>query len=235
MKNHRKRGTLSVRARLIWAFTLTLLIPSFAIGTLSYMKAANQYQAELSKNSRENVDLLNSLISEEIAPILDDAEYLAAYFNKDWQDAELLKEIEKYNALHSSVSVVNLAMEGHKFLRSPYAESDPDYNLTRPWYVKAIESPGKSVMVDPYQSTITGELILSVSAGLQDGSGVISIGLNLEGISELVHTVKIGKNGYASLVNANNVSIADPFSEVGTALKDSYVEKMEARMKANLI
>ncbi|MGN4124155.1 methyl-accepting chemotaxis protein [Lysinibacillus sphaericus] len=230
MKNHRKRGNLSVRARLILAFTLMLLIPSFAIGTLSYMKAANQYQAELSKNSRENVDLLNSLISEEIAPILDDAEYLAAYFNKDWQDAELLKEIEKYNALHSSVSVVNLAMEGHKFLRSPYAASDPDYNpFTRPWYLKAIESPGKSVMVDPYQSTITGELILSVSAGLKDGSGVISIGLNLEGISELVNTVKIGKNGYASLVNANNVSIADPFSEVGTALKDSYVEKMEGK------
>ncbi|MGE7092908.1 methyl-accepting chemotaxis protein [Lysinibacillus sp. NPDC048646] len=230
MKNHRKQGNLSVRARLIWAFTLALLIPSFAIGTFSYMKAANQYQAELSNNSRENVNLINSLISEEIAPILDDAEYLAAYFNKDWQDAELLKEIEKYNALHSSVSVVNLAMEGHKFLRSPYAESEPDYNpFTRPWYLKAIESTGKSVMVDPYQSSITGELILSVSAGLQDGSGVISIGLNLEGISELVNTVKIGKNGYASLVNANNVSIADPFSEVGKALKDSYVEKMEGK------
>ena len=230
LKNHRKQRSLSVRTRLIWAFTLILLIPSIAIGTFSYMKASDQYQQELSNSSRKNVKLLNTLISDEISPILSDTEYLANFFNKNVQDAEALKELEKYNALHSNVSVVNLAIEGHKFLREPYVKPTADYNpFTRPWYLKAIESPGKGVMVDPYKSTITGELILAVSAGLQDQSGVISIGLNLEGISDLVKTVEIGDNGYASLVNANNLIIADPQAEVGSELKKSYIEKMQGK------
>ncbi len=194
------------------------------------MKASDQYQQELSNSSRKNVKLLNTLISDEISPILSDTEYLANFFNKNVQDAEALKELEKYNALHSNVSVVNLAIEGHKFLREPYVKPTADYNpFTRPWYLKAIESPGKGVMVDPYKSTITGELILAVSAGLQDQSGVISIGLNLEGISDLVKTVEIGDNGYASLVNANNLIIADPQAEVGSELKKSYIEKMQGK------
>jgi len=230
MKNHRKRRGLSVRARLIWAFTLTLLIPSIAIGSFSYLKSSDQYHKELSKSSRENVDLLNTLISNEISPIQSDVEYLAASFNKNVQDADALKELEKYNALHSNVSVVNLAIEGHKFMREPHAESSTDYDpFTRPWYLTAIESPGKNVMIDPYKSTITGELILAVSAGLQDHSGVISIGLNLDGISELVKSVEIGDNGYATLVNANNLIIADPQLEVGSELKKSYIEKMQGK------
>jgi len=230
MKNHRKRRGFSMRARLIWAFTLTLLIPSIAIGTFSYLKASDQYDKELSNSSRENVDLLNTLISNEISPIQSDAEYLAASFNKNVQDADALKELEKYNALHSNVSVVNLAIEGHKFMREPYAKSSADYDpFTRPWYLKAIESPGKGVMVDPYKSTITGELILAVSAGLQDRSGVISIGLNLDGISELVKSVEIGDNGYATLVNANNLIIADPQLEAGSELKKSYIEKIQGK------
>ncbi|PJO41648.1 chemotaxis protein [Lysinibacillus xylanilyticus] len=230
MKNHRKRRGLSVRARLIWAFALILLIPSIAIGSFSYLKSSNQYHKELSESSRENVDLLNTLISNEISPIQSDVEYLSAAFNKNVQDADALKELEKYNALHSNVSVVNLAIKGHKFMREPQAESATDYDpFTRPWYLTAIESPGKNVMIDPYKSTITGELILAVSAGLQDRSGVISIGLNLDGISELVKSVEIGDNGYATLVNANNLIIADPQLEVGSELKKSYIEKMQGK------
>ncbi|WP_198516327.1 methyl-accepting chemotaxis protein [Lysinibacillus xylanilyticus] len=219
-----------MRARLIWAFALILLIPSIAIGSFSYLKSSNQYHKELSESSRENVDLLNTLISNEISPIQSDVEYLSAAFNKNVQDADALKELEKYNALHSNVSVVNLAIKGHKFMREPQAESATDYDpFTRPWYLTAIESPGKNVMIDPYKSTITGELILAVSAGLQDRSGVISIGLNLDGISELVKSVEIGDNGYATLVNANNLIIADPQLEVGSELKKSYIEKMQGK------
>ncbi len=219
-----------MRARLIWAFTLTLLIPSIAIGTFSYMKSDNLYYNELSDSSRENVDLINTLVTKEITPIISDAEYLASFFNKDWQDADALKELDKYNALHNSVSVVALTLEGHGFLRNPSHEMPSDYNpFLRPWYLKAMELPGKGVMIDPYKSNISGDLTLTVSAGLRDNSGVVSIDLNLAEIAELVNTVQIGKNGYTSLVNANNLTIADPFVEVGTKLKDSYIEKMQGK------
>lgn len=115
LKDYRKRKSLSVRARLIWAFTMTLLIPSIAIGIFSYMKSDNLYYNELSDKSRENVDLINSLVTKEISPIINDAEYLAAYFNKDWQDADALKELDKYNALHNRVSVVALTLEAIVF------------------------------------------------------------------------------------------------------------------------
>lgn len=230
LKDYRKRKSLSVRARLIWAFTMTLLIPSIAIGTFSYMKSDNLYYNELSDRSRENVDLINSLVTKEISPIISDAEYLAAYFNKDWKDADALKELDKYNALHTSVSVVALTLEGHSFLRNPYHEMPSDYNpFLRPWYLKAMESPGKGVVMDPYKSNISGDLTLTVAAGLPDKSGVVSIDLNLAEIAKLVDTVEIGKSGYASLVNANNLTIADPNVEVGTKLKDSYIEKMQGK------
>lgn len=230
LKEYRKRKSLSVRARLIWAITMALLIPSIAIGTFSYMKSDNLYYNELSDKSRENVDLINTLVTKEISPIISDAEYLAAYFNKDWQDAAALKELDKYNALHNSVSVVALTLEGHGFLRNPYHEMPSDYNpFLRPWYLKAIESPGKGVVMDPYKSNISGDLTLTVAAGLRDKSGVISIDLKLGEIAELVDAIEIGKSGYASLVNANNLTIADPNVEVGTKLKDSYIEKMQGK------
>lgn len=226
----RKRKSLSVRARLIWALTMTLLIPSIAIGAFSYMKSDDLYYKELNDKSRENVDLINSLVTKEISPIISDAEYLAGYFNKDWQDENALKELDKYNALHNSVSVVALTLEGHGFLRNPYHKMPSDYNpFLRPWYLEAIESPGKGVMIDPYKSNISGDLTLTVAAGLRDKSGVVSIDLDLTEIAELVNAVKIGKSGYASLVNANNLTIADPNVEVGTKLKDAYIEKMQGK------
>lgn len=224
-KGHIKGFT--VKKRLLLAFAFILIVPSVSIGILSYMNASQELESALSSTAQREADLLNTLITKEIQPIVDQAEYYSSLFTIDWTEEEILQELKQYNTVEPSIESVAVAQQGREFMREPFFDFDDDFDpFSRPWYLAAVDKPDRPVIIDPYISSSSGALMMSVSAALKDGSGVISIDINLGAITELISSVHIGDTGFASLMDAKQNYLADPTIENGTKASEQFVKKM---------
>ncbi len=106
----------------------------------------------------------------------------------------------------------------------------PDFDVTsRPWYLNASPSqnPGKkSVWSDPYLDAALHGLVVTTSIPVIDAGGnfrgVVAMDIQLNRISDLVSNIKVGKTGYALLIDKNRRLIAMPeagYSDLGFTAK----------------
>jgi len=90
------------------------------------------------------------------------------------------------------------------------ADFDP---TSRPWYKDAVSNRGKLVFGEPYISASDGSTVISVSKTVEkDGRivGVVSVDINFSALSKDLSQIKIGKNGYAMLIDKNGITLAHP-------------------------
>ncbi|MGE7665400.1 methyl-accepting chemotaxis protein [Ureibacillus composti] len=234
MKRKKMKKGFSVKFRIIVTFILILLIPSVSIGVISYFYSSIEFEDTLSKHSEREVELLDELITNEIKPVVAQADYYSTIISERWTEQQILKELERYNSLEDSVKSVSVVQKGRNFMRNPYFNFDDDFDpFSEPWYLKAIENSESPVVIDPYISSSDGALMMSVAAALKDGSGVISFDINLETIMDLVKSVKIGDTGFASLMDAKQYYLADPNIENGVAADKQYHTQMSDKEFGN--
>jgi GAF domain-containing protein/HAMP domain-containing protein len=102
----------------------------------------------------------------------------------------------------------------------------PDFDVTsRTWYINAspAQNPGhKSVWSDPYLDAALHGLVVTTSTPVIDAGGnfrgVVAMDIQLNRISDLVSNIKVGKTGYALLIDKNKRLIAMPaagYSDLG--------------------
>lgn len=68
---------ISLRKKLIFAFLMILLIPALLIGYTSFKSTKNQILEEQQASAKESVRMLNSNITNTIAPKVHDIEYFS--------------------------------------------------------------------------------------------------------------------------------------------------------------
>lgn len=228
------RRSISVKVRLILTFIFILFVPSIVIGSISYINASKEFQSELSNSAMQQVEQLDTLITKEIRPVIEQAKYYRTIISSHWTEKEIIKELDKYNRIEERVESVTIAQPGKNLLRNPYFSYDDDYDpFTRPWYTGAMENPEEPVIIDPYISSATGQLTMSVASVLNDGSGVVSIDINLETIVDLTKAIKVGESGYASIMDANQTYLADSTIENGTQANEQYSTHMSGNASGN--
>lgn len=236
MKKQKIKKGWSVKVRLIGAFMLILLLPSVAIGSISYINASQEFQAELSNSAVQQVEQLDNLITKEIYPVISQAKYYSSIISDNWTETEILRELDKYNSIEERVESVTIVQPGRNLMRNPYYNFDDDFDpLSSPWYKGAIENPEGPVIIEPYISPVNGALMMSVASVLNDGSGVISIDINLETIVGLTKSIKVGENGYASLMDGKQTYLADPTIENGTQAHEQYSANMSGKEFGNFV
>ncbi|KGR80283.1 methyl-accepting chemotaxis protein [Ureibacillus manganicus] len=230
MKKQKSKRRVSVKVRLIVAFILILLLPSVTIGSISYINASKEFQGELKGSALQQVEQLDTLITREIRPIIDQAKYYSTIISGNWSEREILRELDKYNSIEERVESVTVLQTGRELMRNPSFKFEDDFDpFSSPWYKGAIENPGSPVIIDPYISSTNRNMMMSVSSVLNDGSGVISIDINLETITGLTKSIKVGENGYASLMDGNQTYLADSTIENGTKAHEQYSANMSGK------
>nr|WP_106783262.1 methyl-accepting chemotaxis protein [Lysinibacillus timonensis] len=236
MKKRKSNKVMSVKVRLIVTFILVLLFPSVAIGSISYINASKEFQSELSSSAVQDVEQLDNLITKEIQPIVNQAKYYSSIISRNWSERAILQELDQYNKIEDSIESVSIAQVGREFMRNPYVQLGDDFNpFKSPWYLSAMENPNSPVIIDPYVSPVNGRLMMTVSSALRDGSGVISIDINLENIIDLTSSIKVGKNGYASIMDNDQTYLADPVIENGTDAGELYKENMSGKINGDFV
>jgi methyl-accepting chemotaxis protein len=221
----------NLKTKLIVCFAIVLLIPSISIGTLAYKSAEKQVQNQILHTASENVKLVNTLINNSIKPKENDIDYLSKKISsrsyKGEASPELRKIFQQYVNLHPEVVSIFIGTKNGLYVQVPKFKMPPGYDpRQRYWYKEAMSHKGQVIITDPEKTASTGETVVTICKTTDDGSGVVSINLRLNKIKDLVNQVKIGKEGYAFLIDPNRKIISHPNMKSGSKAGSSFYDKL---------
>ncbi|WEG16609.1 methyl-accepting chemotaxis protein [Alkalihalophilus pseudofirmus] len=218
----------SLRMKLLISFAIILIVPSIIIGVLAYNSAKHAIEDEIISAASENIDLLNSFITEIIEPKINDmnvfSELVTSGLYEGMESPELRERFAQYAALHPEATSIFVGTEEDGlFIQEPAVSMDPDYDpRERGWYEDAMSNSGDIIISAPYIAAGTDDMVITVSKALQDGSGVVAVSVELTHLQGIANSVQIGNEGYAILLDTNQMYIAHPFEEGGSQAAHSY-------------
>ncbi|MER2122131.1 MAG: methyl-accepting chemotaxis protein [Solibacillus sp.] len=214
----------SIKFRLVFAFAIVLLIPTLTVSFFSYNNTKNLIFEEHESTAEQNLNLLNSKITETIQPKLQQLSYLSSYISQDTLDNndKINSLFDEYLALHPEINIAYVGTTDGQMLRRPAHQYEAGYDpRERPWYIQAIEAKGEVIITDPYVATSSGTLVVTIAQQLTDKSGVIGIDLAIQKLAEINDSVVIGEKGFTMLLDSKNNYMAAPDIEIGSAAGES--------------
>ncbi|MER2030896.1 MAG: methyl-accepting chemotaxis protein [Solibacillus sp.] len=214
----------SIKFRLVFAFAIVLLIPTLTVSFFSYNNTKNLIFEEHESTAEQNLNLLNSKITETIQPKLQQLSYLSSYISQNTLDNndKINSLFDEYLALHPEINIAYVGTTDGQMLRRPAHQYEAGYDpRERPWYIQAIEAKGEVIITDPYVATSSGTLVVTIAQQLTDKSGVIGIDLAIQKLAEINDSVVIGEKGFTMLLDSKNNYMAAPDIEIGSAAGES--------------
>lgn len=220
----------SVRTRLILSFLFFFLVPSLIISSYSYMTAREQVQVELQSSAKQNVQLLDSLVTSYIEPKIRELTDLASRIHKGMfagQESPQVKSLlEHYQSLNPSLNYVYVGTETGDMIITPKVDLPPDFDpRKRPWYTAAMQS-SDVVITEPYLDVATGNPIFTVAKVLDDHSGVVAVDMNLGYFAKIVKETKVGYKGYPFVIDKNKKIVVHPTIKPGETLSEAFIDNM---------
>jgi methyl-accepting chemotaxis protein len=229
----RKRPNLhfnNFKVKMMIVSVAILLIPSFIIGFLASNSAKKGIEEQLKENTNQSVISINALINRMMKPKIHDVEYFAKGLkgeNVVNEREKVLQSFSQYITLHPEVSQIYFATNEGDFINYPANEVPADYDPTkRDWFEAAMSGNNGVIVNNPHLSVGTGGMVVAISMKAEDGSGVIAVDLDLSSMKSEVETIKIGKQGYAILVDKGQNYILHPTIEVGQPAKEEFALRM---------
>jgi methyl-accepting chemotaxis protein len=222
---------MTVKNRLIIAFMAILLLPSGAIGWISYQNAANSVTDQIMLNAAQSVQFADQQINDLVSDSLLDMDYLSTTVNGKMLDGAANKGVKAVlaplKAVKPKYDNVQFGTASGLMLLSPDKKMAAGFDpRKRPWYIKAMDNKGKGVINDLIVSQDgTNSIILVTSKATDDGSGVVGATINLGNLSQKLNTVKIGQKGYVTIMDKDHKYVTHPTIAAGTENKEAFVPK----------
>ncbi|MFK4342741.1 MULTISPECIES: methyl-accepting chemotaxis protein [unclassified Paenibacillus] len=219
------------KTKLMVAFIAFLIIPSMIVGALSFVSARQEILNQIEDSAEQVITRTNFIIDSAISPKVHDAEYFAERLKgnlveTEEQAANLEEFFKQYIALHPETESIYYGTKGGKFTTYPQKELPDNYDpRVRSWYEQSIKEQAKTAISAPYLSASSKQMTVTVSRATTDGSGVIGIDLKVSGIKETLNNIKVGREGYAILLDSERTYIVHPTKAPGTKIAD-----IESRM-----
>ncbi|MFJ6209677.1 methyl-accepting chemotaxis protein [Lysinibacillus sp. NPDC092081] len=231
---------LSLRKKLIFSFLAMLLIPTLLIGIVSYQSAGKQISKEQQASTTESVRMLNTNITNTIEPKVKDVQYFSKKLNQSYlqegKNTELKSLFHEYMNMHPEVELIYIGTSDGRLLDEPAQKYPSGFDpRTRPWYKHALDSKNQISITAPYITQTTGDIVLTITQALPDGSGVIGLDLNISTLSTITNDIRIGETGFASLLDSNKIYIAQPDKESGAEATESYITKIYEQDSGSII
>lgn len=231
---------LSLRKKLIFSFLAMLLIPTLLIGIVSYQSAGRQISKEQQASATESVRMLNTNITNTIEPKVKDIQYfsnkLHQSYLQDGKTTELKSLFHEYMNMHPEVELIYIGTSDGRLLDEPAQKYPSGFDpRKRSWYKQAVDSKGQVSITAPYVTQTTGDIVLTITQALPDGSGVIGLDVNISRLSTITNDIRIGKTGFASLLDSNKIYIAQPNKESGAEATESYITKIYEQDSGTII
>ncbi|WP_434748379.1 methyl-accepting chemotaxis protein [Paenibacillus amylolyticus] len=220
--------TLTVKKRLIAALLLFLIVPSLSVGWLAYLKAADQVNLEITRSAQAKAEMLSLQIDQMLSMEKDNVAQIASGMTSEDiinKSPAIQAQMDRMSKNHKELGVLTAGAEDGSWMKSP----DPGNQIydprERPWYKMAM-SQSEPIISDTYQSSSTGEWVVTAAAKLADGKGVFGANVSLNHLKETVDQIHIGKAGKLYMLDNGGKFLFHYKIEAGTQSNQSYINEM---------
>jgi methyl-accepting chemotaxis protein len=202
--------------RLIIVFILLIIVSLSALGITSYIKST----AILKENLKENSFQVVEQIEENMRTFIEENEFNITQMSKNpnvqlvisnpdlkmW----MMETFKSYKETHPFVESIYLATINRDMYTYPQLDLPEGYDpVEKDWYKNTL-SKNDIIWDKPYKGIVTGKMLTTIYIPVYNTYnnnnelvGVLGIDICLESFSTKVNELKIGKNGYAVLVDKN--------------------------------
>lgn len=225
-----KKVRKTIKNKLIYAFAVLLLLPTLVLGITAYKTAERKVNEQIVRSAKENIELMDKFITRTIEPAIKEAEYLAATLERTSGEnqAQMLRSIKTFQSLHPEMLHTFVGLKNGQMLVTPFDLPDGYDPRTSIWYKQAMNSPGKVFITEPYVDTGTKDIVVTISVALQQGGGVVGLDVNLKALSDNIKQIKIGREGYAFILDQAKKVVSHPVHKAGEKADFAGVEPIFA-------
>ncbi|TCI23666.1 methyl-accepting chemotaxis protein [Exiguobacterium sp. SL-10] len=209
-----------------------LLIPSLLIGFVAYSQAKQKISDQIMQSAHAGVERMNDEITNLIEPIQRDVAFFAGRIDSSLYEAgeenlELEEKFLEYLETHPNVTNIYYASTGGEMTIYPAQELPDDYDpRTRPWYEAAEAAGGNVVVTDPYVDASSNKMMVTLSQTGSDGRGVIAVDVEVDDIAAVAANIQIGKEGYVTILDAQQQFVTHPTIAVGEKGEGNWIEPL---------
>ncbi len=217
----------SIRTKLLVSLIGICVVPMVGLGVSSYVQSNKILKNNLESTSTQMLRAINMGIDKEVSAIGNNVTMLSNNVNfinivsNPEFSPYLLDSLKGVQESNKSLMSAYMGTTTKAFYTYPKTDNGADYDPTsRPWYKKAIENKGKIVFSDPYQDISTKQMVVSISKAVEKNGeivGVVAIDVQFSLLAQDLSKVKVGKKGYAVMLDQNGMLLTHPDSKlVGT-------------------
>ncbi|AQR94919.1 EAL domain-containing protein [Clostridium saccharoperbutylacetonicum] len=148
-------------------------------------------------------------------------------------EGSIYNELESYGESHPETTYVFVGTKWGGYIQWPDGLGAGNFDpRKRPWYAPAVENPDKVITSDPYVSAIdnSNNIIISFSSAIKNEAneviGVAGIDVSLNKLSEIVRSIKVGKDGYIFICTKDGTMLAHPNSNLNFKKLSEYDSKL---------
>lgn len=210
--------TPSLGRKLMLSFC-AILIAALAVSSLvSYYVAQHSLSDELIGSTTLSAETLSSVVDNDMQQNIDIVNYFADRISQSnyANPTILVNEFNMYPDSMKKIESVYVGTTTGEFITSGANNNPADYDpRKRPWYQQAESAAGQVVVTDPYLSTSTQQMTVTVARQTSDQSGVVALDINLSALIDISSTIRIGEKGYAFIVAPDGTYISHPTIAAG--------------------
>lgn len=213
-----RSSSKSLQKRMMLLFTIMLVIPILLVSFFSYSNSSKQLELKMQESTRSSVEMLHGTINETVEAAMRNVQQLSQQFASsdiDAQKPEARALMDLFMKEHPELEILILGNNNGAWMKSPNGGSKDYDPRERDWYKAAMNNTGKVTIINPFKSATTGNYNLYISESLKDGKGAVTSSLSLKHLSEMINTIKLGKDGYIYIVDGNNKFVSHPVKQAG--------------------
>lgn len=226
MKRTFKKEIISL---IIFSIIISVSIITFYNSYNMSKEYTNQFENNMISNAnltKEVIKTINNKYIENIENLIMDPNAQNIFNNSD-SKAWFEKTLEGFLKTHKEVINVYYGLNNGVFIIKPYVQLEDFDPRKRPWYIDAIQNEGKVIVTDPYEdATQKGRYVITYAKAVKNAEngqvlGVIGIDVELTMIKNMVSNIKLGENGYVTIIDKKGNIIAHKDSnKLGKTYKD---------------
>ncbi|MGT4649847.1 methyl-accepting chemotaxis protein [Bacillus cereus] len=222
---------MKLKTKLSMAFIAILIIPSLIVGITSYDESKTDLNDTILQSAKDNVSILNKIVDDELENKHVDVTHFAKILTQGDYNADQLQNVQskfdQYIQLHPEIETIYTTSSNNQFIHAPVGKVPEGFNpLESTWYKDAVKANGEIIVSSPYKSKATGNMVVAIAKQNADKSGVIGVDLNIDDIVKTSKMIKIGKQGFVSIVSQDKTIVVHPTLKPGEKLEKSLADEL---------
>ena len=225
---------MNIKQKLTWAFVAIACLPILLVAAVVIYNLRAQAEATFLDGSSREIRQIENAMNMFFKSISESVDYVAALpplvaapqlKNYSSADADRLplpeanRELEDlfdlFAKAHPTTAYLSFGRVDGGYATWPRDPGLKNYDpRVRPWYKKAMESPGQTLRTAAYYWAPDDAVLIGTVRTVNDArgnvAGVVGLDVSLKQLTELVRQIKLGETGYLMLVEANGNVLVDP-------------------------